>query len=59
MTKEREVTEKQDHGEDEVVGEKGHETLVAEQQGIWRAVRKLTYSSDEGVWGTGVVAKKV
>jgi len=53
VTKEKEVTEKQDDGEDEVVGEKGDE------QGTSRAVRKLTYSSDEGVQVTGVVAKKV
>ena len=49
MTKEKEVTETQDDVEDEVVGEKGTS----------RVVRQLTYSSDEGVRGTGVVAKKV
>ena len=53
LTKEKEVTETQDDVEDEVVGEKGDE------QGTSRVVRKLTYSSDEGVRGTGVVAKKV
>ena len=58
VTKEKEVTEKQDDGEDEVVGEKGDETLVS-KQGTSRVVRKLTYSSDEGVRGTGVVVKKV
>jgi len=58
MTKEKEATEKQDDVEDEVVGEKGDETLVS-KQGTSRVVRKLTYSSDEGVRGTGVVAKKV
>ena len=60
LTKEKEVTEMQDDVEDEVVGEKGDEILVVEQQqGASRVVRKLTYSSDEGVRGTGVVAKKV
>ena len=49
LTKEKEVTEIQDDVEDEVVGEKGTS----------RVVRQLTYSSDEGVRGTGVVAKKV
>ena len=49
VTKEKEVTETQDDVEDEVVGEKGTS----------RVVRQLTYSSDEGVRGTGVVAKKV
>lgn len=49
LTKEKEVTETQDDVEDEVVGEKGTS----------RVVRQLTYSSDEGVRGTGVVAKKV
>ena len=49
VTKEKEVTEMQDDIEDEVVGEKGTS----------RVVRQLTYSSDEGVRGTGVVAKKV
>ena len=53
VTKEKEVTETQDDVEDEVVGEKGDE------QGTSRVVRKLNYSSDEGVRGTGVVAKKV
>ena len=53
VTKEKEVTETQDDVEDEVVGEKGDE------QGTSRVVRKLTYSSDEGVRGTGVIAKKV
>ena len=53
VTKKKEVTETQDDVEDEVVGEKGDE------QGTSRVVRKLTYSSDEGVRGTGVVAKKV
>merc|ERR1719320_491129 len=55
MTKEKET---QDDVEDEVVGEKGDETSVVEQ-GTSRVVRKLTYSSDEGVRGTGAVAKKV
>ena len=58
MTKEKEVTETQDDVEDGVVGEKGDETLVV-KQGTSRVVRQLTYSSDEGVRGTGVVAKKV
>ena len=49
LTKEKEVTEIQDDVEDEVVGEKGTS----------RVVRQLTYSSDEGVRGTGVIAKKV
>ena len=49
LTKEKEVTEIQDDVEDEVVGEKGTS----------RVVRQLTYSSDEGFQGTGVVAKKV
>merc|ERR1719495_1704427 len=52
VTKEKEVTETQDDVEDEVVGEKG------EEQGTSRVVRQLTYSSDEGVRGTGVIAKK-
>ena len=58
VTKEKEVTETQDDIEDEVVGVKGDEVKVVEQ-GTSRVVRKLTYSSDEGVRGTGVVAKKV
>merc|ERR1719447_2244898 len=58
MTKEKEVTETQDDVEDEVVGEKGDKTSVVEQ-GTSRVVRKLTYSSDEGVRGTGAVVKKV
>ena len=58
LTKEKEVTEIQDDVEDEVVGEKGDEVKVVEQA-TSRVVRKLTYSSDEGVRGTGVVAKKV
>jgi len=59
VTKEKEVTETQDDVEEEVVGEKGDETSVFEQEGTSRAVRKLTYSSDEGFQVTGVVAKKV
>merc|ERR1719495_1625453 len=53
VTKEREVTEMQDDVEDGVVGEKGDE------QGTSKVVRQLTYSRNEGVRGTGVVAKKV
>ena len=53
VTKEKKLMETQDDVEDEVVGEKG------EEQGTSRVVRQLTYSSDEGVRGTGVVAKKV
>ena len=49
VTKEKKLMETQDDVEDEVVGEKGTS----------RVVRQLTYSSDEGVRGTGVVAKKV
>ena len=58
VTKEKEVTETQDDVEDEVVGEKGDEVKVVEQA-TSRVVRQLTYSSDEGVRGTGVIAKKV
>merc|ERR1719268_333692 len=58
LKKKKEVTKTQDDVVDELVGEKGDETLVSEQ-GTSRVVRKLTYSSDEGVQGTGVVAKKV